>query len=207
MPHLLFYGPPGTGKTSTILAVARKIYGDQSIMRNNCLEVRPHLPLSLCFCAPSLTPPLSSLRSSTRRTTAASTSSASRSRTLRAPACRVRQGASRPSWFRSATPAHSQFCARRLGFKLIILDEADMMTTAAQSALRRGPSLLPPSLLSSPLADSIYSSSQSSSSTRRTCASASSATTSTKSSRPSSRAAPASGASFSSRFISCSIRL
>ena len=27
LPHLLFYGPPGTGKTSTILAVARKIYG------------------------------------------------------------------------------------------------------------------------------------------------------------------------------------
>eukprot|EP00246_Nothoceros_aenigmaticus_P001382 TRINITY_DN11900_c0_g1_i1.p1 TRINITY_DN11900_c0_g1~~TRINITY_DN11900_c0_g1_i1.p1 ORF type:complete len:358 (+),score=74.82 TRINITY_DN11900_c0_g1_i1:325-1398(+) len=27
LPHLLLYGPPGTGKTSTILAVARKIYG------------------------------------------------------------------------------------------------------------------------------------------------------------------------------------
>ena len=27
LPHLLFYGPPGTGKTSTILAVARQIYG------------------------------------------------------------------------------------------------------------------------------------------------------------------------------------
>ncbi|KAF8999935.1 hypothetical protein BDQ17DRAFT_1221037, partial [Cyathus striatus] len=27
LPHLLFYGPPGTGKTSTILAVARRIYG------------------------------------------------------------------------------------------------------------------------------------------------------------------------------------
>ncbi|XP_059146697.1 replication factor C subunit 5-like [Physella acuta] len=26
LPHLLFYGPPGTGKTSTILAVAKKIY-------------------------------------------------------------------------------------------------------------------------------------------------------------------------------------
>jgi replication factor C subunit 3/5 len=24
---LLFYGPPGTGKTSTILAIARKLYG------------------------------------------------------------------------------------------------------------------------------------------------------------------------------------
>ncbi|CAJ0899240.1 8608_t:CDS:10 [Entrophospora sp. SA101] len=29
LPHLLFYGPPGTGKTSTIFAVANKIYGDK----------------------------------------------------------------------------------------------------------------------------------------------------------------------------------
>lgn len=27
MPHLLLYGPPGTGKTSTVLAIARQIYG------------------------------------------------------------------------------------------------------------------------------------------------------------------------------------
>ena len=27
LPHMLFYGPPGTGKTSTILAVAREMYG------------------------------------------------------------------------------------------------------------------------------------------------------------------------------------
>ena len=29
LPHLLLYGPPGTGKTSTILAVARQMYGSQ----------------------------------------------------------------------------------------------------------------------------------------------------------------------------------
>lgn len=29
LPHLLFYGPPGTGKTSTILALASEMYGDQ----------------------------------------------------------------------------------------------------------------------------------------------------------------------------------
>lgn len=29
LPHLLLYGPPGTGKTSTILAVARQMYGKQ----------------------------------------------------------------------------------------------------------------------------------------------------------------------------------
>ncbi|KAK9845912.1 hypothetical protein WJX81_005806 [Elliptochloris bilobata] len=28
LPHVLFYGPPGTGKTSTILAVARQLYGN-----------------------------------------------------------------------------------------------------------------------------------------------------------------------------------
>ncbi|KVH95823.1 AAA+ ATPase domain-containing protein, partial [Cynara cardunculus var. scolymus] len=37
MPHLLLYGPPGTGKTSTILAVARKLFGVQ--MHNMVLEL------------------------------------------------------------------------------------------------------------------------------------------------------------------------
>ncbi len=37
LPHLLFYGPPGTGKTSTIIALARRIYGDG--FRNNVLEL------------------------------------------------------------------------------------------------------------------------------------------------------------------------
>ena len=27
IPHLLFYGPPGTGKTSTILALAKEMFG------------------------------------------------------------------------------------------------------------------------------------------------------------------------------------
>lgn len=29
LPHLLFYGPPGTGKTSTIVAAAKKMYGEK----------------------------------------------------------------------------------------------------------------------------------------------------------------------------------
>ncbi|CAM6100388.1 unnamed protein product [Calypogeia fissa] len=37
LPHLLLYGPPGTGKTSTILAVARKLYGPQ--FQNMILEL------------------------------------------------------------------------------------------------------------------------------------------------------------------------
>lgn len=31
LPHLLFYGPPGTGKTSTILSIARDLYGTELI--------------------------------------------------------------------------------------------------------------------------------------------------------------------------------
>lgn len=38
LPHLLFYGPPGTGKTSTILAVARQLFGPE-LMRKRVLEL------------------------------------------------------------------------------------------------------------------------------------------------------------------------
>lgn len=38
LPHLLFYGPPGTGKTSTILAIARLLYGKH--FSSMILEVR-----------------------------------------------------------------------------------------------------------------------------------------------------------------------
>ncbi|KAH8159198.1 hypothetical protein CIB48_g9050 [Xylaria polymorpha] len=31
LPHMLFYGPPGTGKTSTILALAKELYGPEMI--------------------------------------------------------------------------------------------------------------------------------------------------------------------------------
>jgi replication factor C subunit 3/5 len=38
LPHLLLYGPPGTGKTSTILALARRIYGTANV-RQMVLEL------------------------------------------------------------------------------------------------------------------------------------------------------------------------
>uniref|UniRef100_A0A7R9YFH1 AAA+ ATPase domain-containing protein n=1 Tax=Pinguiococcus pyrenoidosus TaxID=172671 RepID=A0A7R9YFH1_9STRA len=37
IPHLLFYGPPGTGKTSTILAMARDLFGTE--WRKRVLEL------------------------------------------------------------------------------------------------------------------------------------------------------------------------
>ncbi|EAU88052.1 replication factor C [Coprinopsis cinerea okayama7 len=38
LPHMLFYGPPGTGKTSTILALARELFGPDNF-RNRVLEL------------------------------------------------------------------------------------------------------------------------------------------------------------------------
>eukprot|EP01062_Namystynia_karyoxenos_P002782 TRINITY_DN10984_c0_g1_i1.p2 TRINITY_DN10984_c0_g1~~TRINITY_DN10984_c0_g1_i1.p2 ORF type:complete len:403 (+),score=136.01 TRINITY_DN10984_c0_g1_i1:93-1211(+) len=37
MPHLLLYGPAGTGKTSTIIACARRLYGNR--LKHNLLEL------------------------------------------------------------------------------------------------------------------------------------------------------------------------
>lgn len=90
LPHLLFYGPPGTGKTSTILAMARKIYGPQ--FRNSVLELN-----------------------------------ASDERGIDVVREQIKSFASTKSVFGS-----------KGGFKLIVLDEADAMTQAAQGALRRG---------------------------------------------------------------------
>ncbi|EMD39294.1 hypothetical protein CERSUDRAFT_152406 [Gelatoporia subvermispora B] len=87
LPHLLFYGPPGTGKTSTILAVARRIYGSE--YRKQILELN-----------------------------------ASDDRGIDVVREQIKNFAETRTLFSK-------------GFKLIILDEADMMTTAAQAALRR----------------------------------------------------------------------
>ena len=38
LPHLLLYGPPGTGKTSTILALAKELYGPQ-LYQSRILEL------------------------------------------------------------------------------------------------------------------------------------------------------------------------
>ncbi|KAK4237854.1 P-loop containing nucleoside triphosphate hydrolase protein [Achaetomium macrosporum] len=38
LPHMLFYGPPGTGKTSTILALAKELYGPE-LMKLRVLEL------------------------------------------------------------------------------------------------------------------------------------------------------------------------
>lgn len=87
LPHLLFYGPPGTGKTSTIIALAREIYGPN--YKNMVLELN-----------------------------------ASDDRGIDVVRNQIKQFASTMQIFSK-------------GFKLIILDEADAMTSVAQNSLRR----------------------------------------------------------------------
>ena len=100
LPHLLLYGPPGTGKTSTILALARKIYGPKNI-RQMVLELN-----------------------------------ASDDRGIDVVREQIKTFASTKQIFSAATAATPS--SGGLGaFKLIILDEADAMTSAAQMALRR----------------------------------------------------------------------
>ncbi|KAF9432984.1 hypothetical protein BGZ76_010028 [Entomortierella beljakovae] len=94
LPHLLFYGPPGTGKTSTILALARDIFGPEMV-GSRVLELN-----------------------------------ASDERGIQVIREKVKN-------FARSTVTHNignQSCPP---YKIIILDEADSMTSDAQSALRR----------------------------------------------------------------------
>jgi len=94
MPHLLLYGPPGTGKTSTILAIAKELYGP-TLMKERIIE----------------------LNASDER-------GISTVRTKIKSFARAAIGKTDPNF--PCPP-----------FKIIILDEADTMTTEAQSALRK----------------------------------------------------------------------
>ncbi|KAM0348086.1 hypothetical protein ACHAPU_004589 [Fusarium lateritium] len=98
LPHLLLYGPPGTGKTSTILALARRIYGTAN-MRQMVLELN-----------------------------------ASDDRGIDVVREQIKTFASTKQIFSLGGASARNSMA---GFKLIILDEADAMTSTAQMALRR----------------------------------------------------------------------
>jgi replication-associated recombination protein RarA len=95
IPHLLFYGPPGTGKTTTVLAMAKELYGPE-LYKTRILELN-----------------------------------ASDERGIKVVREKIKtfaQGAV------GNQKSNGYPCPR---FKIIILDEADTMTSDAQSALRR----------------------------------------------------------------------
>ncbi|KAH8590139.1 P-loop containing nucleoside triphosphate hydrolase protein [Bisporella sp. PMI_857] len=98
LPHLLLYGPPGTGKTSTILALARRIYGAKN-MRQMVLELNASDDRGIDVVREQIKTFASTKQIFTMHSTATTTSIAT--------------------------------------YKLIILDEADAMTSTAQMALRR----------------------------------------------------------------------
>ncbi|RDI79790.1 hypothetical protein Vi05172_g10196 [Venturia inaequalis] len=100
LPHLLLYGPPGTGKTSTVLALARHIYGNKN-MRQMVLELN-----------------------------------ASDDRGIDVVREQIKTFSSTKQIF-SSLPQPSDSKNPQAKFKLIILDEADAMTSTAQMALRR----------------------------------------------------------------------
>ena len=100
LPHLLLYGPPGTGKTSTVLALARRIYGGKN-MRQMVLELN-----------------------------------ASDDRGIDVVREQIKTFSSTKQIFAGSFDKSKQDDAIA-NFKLIILDEADAMTSTAQMALRR----------------------------------------------------------------------
>ncbi|KAI9730511.1 MAG: hypothetical protein M1834_005752 [Cirrosporium novae-zelandiae] len=104
LPHLLLYGPPGTGKTSTILALARRIYGNHN-MRQMVLELNASDDRGIDVVREQI-----KTFASTKQIFATTSSSSSSSTSTKATLA---------------------------SFKLIILDEADAMTSTAQMALRR----------------------------------------------------------------------
>ena len=101
LPHLLLYGPPGTGKTSTVLALARRIYGNRN-MRQMVLELN-----------------------------------ASDDRGIDVVREQIKTFSSTKQIFAGSFDKSKQQEDSIGNFKLIILDEADAMTSTAQMALRR----------------------------------------------------------------------
>jgi replication factor C subunit 3/5 len=101
LPHLLLYGPPGTGKTSTVLALARRIYGNKN-MRQMVLELN-----------------------------------ASDDRGIDVVRDQIKTFSSTKQIFAGSFDKSKQEGPGIANFKLIILDEADAMTSTAQMALRR----------------------------------------------------------------------
>jgi nuclear protein localization family protein 4 len=109
LPHMLFYGPPGTGKTSTILALAKQLYGPE-LMKTRVLELNASDERGISIVRQKV-------------------KDFARQQLSVAPTHAV------PTESGAMTPYREAYSCPP--FKIIVLDEADSMTQDAQSALRR----------------------------------------------------------------------
>lgn len=112
---MLFYGPPGTGKTSTILALAKQLYGPE-LIRSRVLELNASDERGISIVR-------------------AKVKDFARQQLSTAPSMTIMtsdkdaEGGPKQVRYRDKYPCPP--------FKIVVLDEADSMTQDAQSALRR----------------------------------------------------------------------
>ncbi|KAK1918307.1 Subunit of heteropentameric Replication factor C (RF-C) [Pyrenophora teres f. teres] len=114
LPHMLFYGPPGTGKTSTILALAKELYGPE-LMKSRVLELNASDERGISIVRQKVKDfARQQLSVAPNYNIMVEDKSSGEAKTVR---------------YRDKYPCPP--------FKIIVLDEADSMTQDAQSALRR----------------------------------------------------------------------
>jgi nuclear protein localization family protein 4 len=115
LPHMLFYGPPGTGKTSTILALAKQLYGPD-LIKSRVLELNASDERGISIVRQKV-------------------KDFARQQLSSAPTYSVMtQDKDSPDGTKMVRYRDKYPCPP---FKIIVLDEADSMTQDAQSALRR----------------------------------------------------------------------
>jgi nuclear protein localization family protein 4 len=115
LPHMLFYGPPGTGKTSTILALAKQLYGPD-LIKSRVLELNASDERGISIVRQKV-------------------KDFARQQLSSAPTYNVMtEDKDSPDGTKMVRYRDKYPCPP---FKIIVLDEADSMTQDAQSALRR----------------------------------------------------------------------
>lgn len=161
LPHLLLYGPPGTGKTSTILAVARQLYGPlfkSMVLELNASDERGIDTVRTRIKTFISTQNIFQLSTHPKGRSAAlpvaADSSAAAASSAFSPAAAVLsadalaasgglgcENLSKEQKFASENSVVKEENDKKSDVKklvkLVILDEADSMTDAAQMALRR----------------------------------------------------------------------
>jgi len=111
---MLFYGPPGTGKTSTILALAKQLYGPE-LMKSRVLELNASDERGISIVRQKV-------------------KDFARQQLSVAPTYNVMTEDKDSGSTKTVRYRDKYSCPP---FKIIVLDEADSMTQDAQSALRR----------------------------------------------------------------------